>query len=351
MRNTIKPTPGDIRRARVDNPKMRERDLAASLGISEADFVAAWCGQGVDRLTMSMDSIFGGLQAVGEVMALTRNQSAVHEKIGVYDNYLSGRHASMMLGSQIDTRMFPKYFVHAFAVTKQTGDGKKHSLQMFDAHGEAVHKVHLRDASDITAWLRMVDLLRHDDQSQQVECIPAEPSQAHPSPVDVAYDLRQRWEAMTDTHQFVSIIRTLGLSRHQAVSIAGHDFAWPIYPDAVSAMMGHAAEQDLPIMCFVGSRGCIQIHSGPIHTIKLMGPWLNVMDPTFHLHLRTDHIAEAWAVRKPTDKGHVTSIEAYNDEGQLIIQFFGKRIEGQDEREGWRFIVENLPRLQRANVA
>jgi hypothetical protein len=37
-------------------------------------------------------------------------------------------------------------------------------------------------------------------------------------------------------------------------------------------------------MCFVGNRGCIQIHTGPVKNIKIMGPWLNVMDPGFNLH-------------------------------------------------------------------
>ena len=55
--------------------------------------------------------------------------------------------------------------------------------------------------------------------------------------------------------------------------------------------------------------------------------------------------------RKPTDKGHVTSIEAYNEAGDLIIQFFGKRIERQDERGAWREIVENLPRVPVSQVA
>jgi putative hemin transport protein len=40
-----KPSPSEIRRARSDNPKMRERDLAIELGISEAELVAAHCGE------------------------------------------------------------------------------------------------------------------------------------------------------------------------------------------------------------------------------------------------------------------------------------------------------------------
>jgi putative hemin transport protein len=107
----------------------------------------------------------------------------------------------------------------------------------------------------------------------------------------------------------------------------------------------HACVADgLPIMCFVANDGIVQIHSGPIVSVKEMGPWINVMDPTFHLHLRQDHIAEAWAVRKPTKDGHVTSFEAYNAEGEMIIQFFGKRKEGVAEREEWRAIMEALPK-------
>ncbi|MET0358015.1 MAG: ChuX/HutX family heme-like substrate-binding protein, partial [Pararhizobium sp.] len=114
---------------------------------------------------------------------------------------------------------------------------------------------------------------------------------------------------------------------------------------AVEAMMRGAAEVALPLMCFVGNQGIIQIHSGPVENIKTMGPWLNVMDPTFHLHLRTDQLAEIWAVRKPTADGHVTSLEALDARGEMVIQFFGKRKEGVAEREEWRAIMEALPRL------
>ena len=72
------------------------------------------------------------------------------------------------------------------------------------------------------------------------------------------------------------------------------------------------------------------------------------MDPTFHLHLRTDYIHDVWAVRKPADVGHVTSIEAYDSDGQQIIQFFGVRSEGNAERSDWRVLAEKLPKLDHA---
>ena len=111
-----KPNPADIRRARTDNPKMRERDLAAQLGISEADLVAAHVGEGARRIEPRLADLLNGLAAVGEVMALTRNESAVHEKIGVYDKPVVGERASMMLGADIDLRIFPAAWAHGFAV-------------------------------------------------------------------------------------------------------------------------------------------------------------------------------------------------------------------------------------------
>ena len=90
MDATARPAPDQINRARIENPKMRERDLAAQLGISEAELVAARCGEGVVRLDARVGDLLNGLGAVGEVMALTRNESAVHEKIGVYANVTVG---------------------------------------------------------------------------------------------------------------------------------------------------------------------------------------------------------------------------------------------------------------------
>ncbi|MBC7283963.1 ChuX/HutX family heme-like substrate-binding protein [Hoeflea sp.] len=338
--------PAAIRAAQAENPKMRARDLAASLDIAEADYVAAWCGEGTTRLKADFNLIFPALEALGEVMALTRNESAVHEKTGVYDTFHAGKHAAMMLGDAIDMRMFSRYWVHAFAAETQDGDAVRHSLQFFDAHGEAVHKIHSRAATNLAAWRDLVAAFAHEDQSASVVLEARTAPAKRPGTAAIHDELRDRWSRMTDTHQFVSILKKLDLDRIDAVRGVGDDFAWQIDPSSIGAMLRLSANEKLPIMCFVGNPGCIQIHSGPVETIKEMGPWLNVLDPGFNLHLRQDHVKEVWAVRKPTDKGHVTSLEAYSAAGDLIVQFFGKRIEGQDEREGWRIIMEQLPRLQ-----
>jgi putative hemin transport protein len=353
MDQRVKPAPHEIRRARTDNPKMRERDLAAQLGISEAELVAAHCGDGVVRVEPRVNDLLTGLEAVGEVMALTRNESAVHEKIGVYDKVVTGNHNAMVLGENIDLRIFPKVWAHGFAVEKREGDEIRRSLQFFDAAGEAVHKVHLRPASSLYAYQKLVAVLESSNQEPTVDISgPLPDDDIHGDETTANLDdLRDRWSRLTDVHQFFGMLKTLKLSRRQAVRLVGQDYAWQLDNDAVRAMFHRAAEGEMPIMCFVGNRGCIQIHSGPIKSIKPMGPWINVLDETFHLHLRTDHIQEVWAVRKPTKDGHVTSLEVYDADGKMIIQFFGKRHEGESERDDWRFLAENLPRIPSPTAA
>lgn len=351
MSAEAKPAPEAIRRARADNPKMRERDLASQLGVSEADLVAVHVGEGARRVEPRVNDLLLGLEAVGEVMALTRNDSAVHEKIGIYDKVHTGDRAAMVLGADIDLRIFPGAWTHGFAVEKRDGDDVRHSLQFFDQAGDAVHKVHLRPKSNLYAYQKLVAELLSPDQSQVVDVRPIARSTFDEAEAGNADELRERWSTMTDVHQFFGMLRALKLNRKQAVGMIGEDYAWRLDGDALTAMFHHAANEQIPIMCFVGNHGCIQIHSGSVTTIKPMGPWINVLDETFHLHLRLDHVREVWAVRKPTKDGHVTSLEAYGADNELIIQFFGKRHEGEGERADWRMIAENLPRVSRQTAA
>ncbi|WP_420414971.1 hemin-degrading factor [Roseibium sp.] len=339
-----------IRKARAENPKMRERDFAQSLGISEAELAGAFVGYGTRRIEPRFENLFSGLQQVGKVMALTRNESAVHEKIGPFEKFINGERAALMLGEQIDTRMFPSNWVHGFAVEKQDGKDVRRSLQFFDAHGDAVQKIHTRPETDMKAWDRLIgELAFCDQQPGTLPYITPAPVFTRKTPADgVEVQLRNRWKSLTDIHQFHGLLRDLDLDRVSAFELVGDDWAWRLDNGSVPALLRLAAAEDIPIMCFVGNKGCIQIHTGKIKTVMAKGPWINIMDPTFHLHLRTDHIHDVWAVRKRADVGHVTSIEAFDSDGKQIIQFFGARGEGNAERDDWRTLAENLPKLDRA---
>ncbi|MCI5076943.1 ChuX/HutX family heme-like substrate-binding protein [Oricola sp.] len=334
----------DIRAAQAADPKTRERDLAAKLGISEGEFTAAFEGHGVTRLQPDLDLIFPRLEQIGELMALSRNEHAVHEKIGVYDKYQSRERVPMVLGKVMDLRLFKAHWVHAFAVEKPAGDTVKRSLQFFDAHGDAVHKIHCRASSDLDAWQKLVTDLRLPADASVPGFAPPAQRAAVPEPDDNQIaELRQRWAAIEDTHEFQGMIARLGFKRLQAIRVMGDEFTWRVGDDAMETVLTGAAAGAVPLMVFVRNPGILQIHSGPVVNIKRTGDWLNVMDPDFHLHLRTTAICECWAIRRPSKDGDVLSVEAYDADGNRILLINGIPGETQANRPDWINLVRSLP--------
>jgi putative hemin transport protein len=351
MTETTTPTPSEIRAYRVENPKLRERDIAVQLGISEAALAAAEVGLTATRIDADPNKLLARAPEFGAVMALSRNDSAVHEKIGVYEAITIGEKTSLTLGENIDLRIFNWVWAHAFAVTRTDGETVRRSLQYFDKSGEAIHKIHLRPESDLQAFDAFVADHTLEDQGQNFVAQPfTRLVSGRSEGFDIA-ELRDHWSKMTDTHEFFGMLRKLDIDRRAAIQHVGEDYAWKLADGVVEQFFRRSVDTQVNLMCFVGNRGIVQIHTGPIQNVAPMGPWLNIMDPTFHLHLRADRIGEAWAVRKPTRDGHVTSVECYDKNGEMVIQFFGKRKEGDVERAEWRALVESLPTTNAAAAA
>ncbi len=95
-------------------------------------------------------------------------------------------------------------------------------------------------------------------------------------------------------------------------------------------------------MVFVSNRGCVQIHSGPVHDVRAVGQWDNVLDSDFNLHVRRDRLAQAFVVRKPTDAGVVTALELFDTDGTQALQMFGVRKAGERERDDWRALTAEI---------
>lgn len=322
-------------------PHLRIRNAAEKLGVSEAELLLTNIGQGVTRLNNQVAEILTDVERLGKVMALTRNEAVVHERKGVYLNPdFSSPHAAVFVGEDIDLRIFPSHWKYAFAVE----EGERKSLQFFGIDGLAIHKIYLTKDSHSEAFDALVEKYRSEDQSDQIsiESIAATPAEKSDDEIDVA-GFQQGWKDLKDTHHFFGLLRSYGLSRLQALRLAPDDyFAEKISNEASVTLLEQAAERKIPIMVFVGNRGNIQIHTGPVRKTLWHGPWFNVLDPDFNLHLNTQEIDQTWVVRKPTEDGVVTAIEVFNKAGEIIVQFFGKRKPGIPEMETWQALVQEL---------
>jgi putative hemin transport protein len=334
------------------NEQMRHRDIAKRLEMSEGELIAAFLGvdapplavgemQAV-RLLPKWADIMASIEALGEVMALTRNASCVHEKVGVYKKASQEGPVGLMLG-EIDLRLFYHAWEHGFAVREMTKDGLQRSLQFFDKAGIAIHKIYLRSNSNATKFDELLHQFQSDNQilGIQVTALGKPAAELPDQEIDVMA-WRQAWRAMRDTHDFFVLLRQFKVTRTQGLRLAEPAFVKALPVTCIKDVLETAANTATPLMVFVGNHGMLQIHSGPIHKVLSVGSWINVMDSRFNLHLQIDSVAQAWLVRKPTDDGIVTSVELFNDDGEAIAMFFGERKPGKPELSAWRALVDDL---------
>ncbi len=321
--------------------KMRARDAAEFLGVSECELVATQIGSITTRLNADWVSILQRVKSIGRVMALTRNYAVVHERKGIYLDASAMGHMGLVLGDDIDLRLFFSQWQHGYALTEIDGDTSKRSIQFFDDAGDAVHKIFLQPESDADEFDLVVEQFRADDQTpgQRVHVRKETLKTVVNKGVDVDA-FRTAWANLQDTHEFFGLLKKFAVARTDAFRLAEPQYVQQVELSAAKQMLDEAAQKQAEIMCFVGNVGCIQIHTGAVSNIKVMGPWLNVLDADFNLHLRQDMLHEAWVVKKPTVDGIVTSLELFDRDGVQLAQFFGKRKPGKPERDDWRDIID-----------
>ncbi|UYN94541.1 MAG: hemin-degrading factor [Enhydrobacter sp.] len=328
-------------RLRGEKPALRIRDAAATLGVSEAELIALGVGSTATPLDGDWRAILNEMPSVGRVMCLTRNEHCVHERHGRFDDVqVSGPHG-LVLGPDIDLRLFLGQWRIGYAVREPIRTGERLSLQFFDSSGEAVHKIYATDETDRAAFDALI--ARHTAAPAPLALMPRalDPVDRPDSEIDVA-GLRTAWRAMQDTHEFFGMLGKFKVGRLQALRLAGEEFVRELPPRALRSALEMASADKTRIMIFVGSKGCIQIHTGPVERLVETHGWFNVLDPTFNLHLRQDAVARVFSVRKPTSDGIVTSIEAFDGRDRNILLMFGARKPGEPELESWRSLVARL---------
>lgn len=320
------------------NPKVRIRDAARSLGVTEADLV--YTHEQTIVLNPAFEEILNELSKLGKVMALTRNDDAVHERKGVYTEATFHGKVGLVANPDIDLRLFMFYWAFAFAVN----ENGRQSLQFFDKWGQAVHKIYLTESSDQQAFADLINRFQTDktDLLPEVEkTLPEAKIEKLDQEINIPA-VQEAWKELQDTHDFFSILRTHGVSRRQAMRIAPAGYTRQIPVTGIEALLQKVAGSGIDFMVFIGNKSCIQIHTGKAQRILRTGPWINILDEDFNMHLRDVNLESAWIVKKPTNLGFVHSVEAYDANGELVVQFFGKRKPDVPEREDWRQLLQSF---------
>ncbi|KAF7765087.1 putative hemin transport protein [Pseudoalteromonas citrea] len=334
-----------------EHPTMRAVDAAHALKVSEAELLHAQIGQGVTRLDdAQIPTILKGLKRLGYIMALTRNGSVVNEIKGVYDKLYISEHQDRVMGiainpGGIDMRLFLHHWRSVFIVESE----KHSSIQFFDAYGQAVHKVFTTSDTDLNAFLNLRErfklteglelTVQHDARETE-----ADRQQWHSPSEQEVVAFTQAWSDLNDVHHFPNLLKEFKLARIQALELAGEPWSAEISATALESVLTQSRDKKIEIMAFVGNAGAVQIYSGPVVNLKQVGPWYNVLDEAFNLHVNTQDVNRAFVVRKPTDNGDtiVSSIEFFDDKNNTVLTLFGRRVEGKTQSTDWQALCDKL---------
>ncbi|MFT6123754.1 MAG: putative hemin transport protein [Cellvibrionaceae bacterium] len=116
--------------------------------MSELELLVAGCSDSLIRLKSEWSLIITAIKTLGPVMLLTRNEYVVHEKNGVYSNVKIMSSMGFVLDDLINLRLFISHWHQGFFVREKITNGESQSLQFFDRHGKAIHKIYLLELSD-----------------------------------------------------------------------------------------------------------------------------------------------------------------------------------------------------------
>lgn len=338
---------------------------AKLLGVSELTLLLA--SPHSQYLGTQCQAVLEQLAQFNELLSIVRNQHAVHEKVGRYQNLeITPKMALMVNVGGLDLRYFLSHWQHMLAITDTSNPEKPtYSLQFFDEQGNAINKVFLQSNTpdQVEKWLALVatyaqqantyvdvessEMLENSKKEICLEKIATNDNDWQLKALDHQdiERLKDQWQAMTNIHQFHGIIQNLGLDRASSYHYAPTAQAIELQPNAIEPMLNLVKDHGCPLMTFVSNTGVVQIQTGKVSHIKRMGDWINILDKDstqFTLHLNDTAMAQLWVVKRPTSDGIVTCVEGFDKTGNSIVTFFGQRLEGEKELDSWRLVTDSL---------
>lgn len=320
------------------------REGAAELNTNEAALLLS--SDDVIYLGTDARSIVLSLHKLGLVQCIVRNDLAVHEKTAVYENVSMTPTTGISLNiGALDLRIFARQWHHVLAVVNHERQPSSYSIQFYDEFGDAIQKVFIEDEANILQWQALVHQFRCTDEPL-FESKPKFEAKTFPVlSTEQQEAFHQRWDELKDIHHFGSLLETYGLDRLSAYEQAKPELAIKVTTESIEQALLLARENLTEILIFVGNRGIVQIQTGFVHNIVRAHGWLNILDKkeeNFNLHLKDSELDQVWVVRRPTRDGIVTCIEAFDKDRNTVVQFFGRRLEGEQELSSWRAIINQV---------
>lgn len=306
---------------------LQRSDVAAVLGVREAELVAAHAGcfdraespLAARRLRPRRRQIAEALQRFGATRSVAGHRACRVERLG--------------------PARAPEHWAHAFALEQRTPEGAlARSLQFFDAAGDALAELTPLDAAGVAAWFDLVESCACFEPAPRP--LAARRVRAARAPLESAdaAALRRAWATMRGADGFDTLLARFALAPGAACRLAGPDFARRVAPTSAHELLAAAAQQGQPLSVQVpGAGDC----GGDWRQVRQARGWTQADAGGVRLHLREDAVAEAWLLGCPSPGGWRQTLLLLDAAGAPIARL-GEEATAARERCGWRRLVAQL---------
>ena len=275
-----------------DNRKIRIRDAAFKLGVSEAELLSAEIDN-ESTFYLKVDSALIFLKSlldIDRIMLLIRNDYVVHEKtvdcqdidFDIDFIYFKNKNKDILLKFTIES------ISHIFFQKKMHAGKELRSFQLFNDNGNSILKIYLKGKSK-----NRFDKIANDYKAEY------------------KYELQQLEGRVSNSNIKVKIplINDSSYSK-EAVRLEG---------SILRRLLNKASDDKSPMQIHAIGLNSIQYHRDIVKNIVDYGPWINVIDKNFNVHILENELSQCILFKYNQNNKEIYSIEFFDSNSNHLL--------------------------------
>tara|TARA_Y100001960_G_scaffold103681_1_gene111720 strand:- start:2394 stop:3398 length:1005 start_codon:yes stop_codon:yes gene_type:complete len=285
-----------------DNQKIRIRDAAKNLNVSEAELLSTETNKNVSLLSIpNKENFLLKILSLDKIMTLIRNDIVVHEKVMLTSNIKLNKNS--FLNTSDDNYPLLNFnednFYFVFSEIKEHAKRELRSFQFFDICGNSSLKIYLK-GKDTAGFDKLTEEYKIDYNYEVQEQI-VNKKQPTLSKTDNVL------EGLTNVKLFFTD-NNLSYTDYYKLDI-----------NIIREVFNQASDNSIPLQIHGIGHQCIQYHRDYIKNIIDFGPWINVIDKGFNIHALEKQLIIGIIIKYTENNSNHYSIEFFDKNSNHVL--------------------------------
>ena len=263
-----------------EHQKIRIKDAADMLNVSEAELLSTTIGENSYFLNIqNWEEFFNKISLLGSMMYLVRNDYAVHEN-NIHINHICIDSNNIVLSNSCSRITIDQTLIEYTFYTSTIIRGDEiYSIHLFDKNGIAIIKIYLKN-----------------DNLNDFKAI------KNKYKINYNFEL----QLFKKTNPNIQKLKKQNTKKILMKPISDNNFSIQKHLEAL-------AEKKQKIQIKVSNKAATSVYKGTIKNVIHKFGWLNIMDPTFNLHLQDKKINKIFR-----GENHKNTIFFYHNEQYIL---------------------------------